>query len=57
VTDDDDATTGDDRAPDASQQLLGLAREHRAADDLDTPGRAHQRSIARVDCPIGSFAP
>jgi hypothetical protein len=35
VRQDRDVLTGDPGATDASQQLLGLAREHRAGDHLD----------------------
>ena len=41
-----DLPAGDQRATDAPQQLLGLAREHRAAHHLDPPDRAHAQSMA-----------
>ena len=59
VTEHDDLPAGNERAADAAQQLLGLAREHRAAHDLDPPDRAHTRehgtSASVAEAPIGRF--
>ena len=41
VVEHDDPAARDRRAPDAPQQLLGLAREHRPADHLDPTRLAH----------------
>ena len=46
VAEHDDPAARDRRAPDAPQQLLGLAREHRPADHLDPTRLAHARRIA-----------
>ena len=41
VAEDDDALAGDRRAANATQQLLGLAREHRSGDDFH-PALSHR---------------
>ena len=39
VAEDDDSLAGDRGTPDATEQLLRLAGEHRSCDDLDLPAR------------------
>ncbi len=47
VADDHDVPPGYHRAADAAEQLLRLAREHRAADHLDPSDPLHGDSMAR----------
>ena len=57
VAEDDDPPARDRRAPDAAQQLLGLAREHRAADDLDPPAALILHPIMMRHRGIGVSSP
>lgn len=54
VAEGDDSLAGDRGTPDSTEQLLGLAGEHRPGDDLDPPLTLRHRPIVPVmnDLPL-----